>query len=52
MKIKSLAGRKCIIDGGFVKNVIRAADGKKIKFQKNDNVISFKTEADTEYLLK
>ncbi|MBO5935110.1 MAG: hypothetical protein J6Q94_06440 [Clostridia bacterium] len=52
VKIRSLAGRKCTVDCGFVKNVIRVVDGKKIKFQKNDNVISFKTDVDTEYLLK
>lgn len=52
LKIKSLAGRKCTLDAGDIKAVVRSSDGKKIKFQKKDIVISFNTEVDTEYTLK
>lgn len=51
LRIKSLAGRKCVVECEIVRSVVRASDRKKIKFSKKDGIVTFSTECDTEYIL-
>lgn len=51
LKIKSLAGRKCVVECDDIKAVVRASDRKKIKFSKKDGFVTFNTENETEYIL-
>lgn len=51
LKIKSLAGRKCVVECENISAVMRASDRKKIKFSSQNGVVEFKTDADTEYVL-
>ena len=51
LKIKSLAGRKCVVDCGDIKHVIRESDKKEISFKKEGNTVSFETQTDTTYVL-
>lgn len=51
LKIKSLAGRKCVVECEGIKSVVRVSDRKKIKFSKKDGIVCFNTESDSEYIL-
>lgn len=51
LKIKSLAGRKCVVVCDNIKSVIRTSDRKKIKFSKKNGVIAFNTDSESEYIL-
>ncbi len=51
VKIKSLNGRKCTVENSNIKSVIRASDKKEIHYTSDGNIISFETQADTEYIL-
>ena len=51
LKIKSLAGRKCVVECENINSVIRASDRKKIKFRRENGFVEFKTETDIEYIL-
>ncbi len=51
LKIKSLKGRKCIVECSEIKSVVRESDKKEIPFRKEGNTVSFETQADTVYVL-
>ena len=51
LKIKSLKGRKCVVESPETKSVIRESDRTEIPFSKNGNCISFETQADETYTL-
>ena len=51
LKIKSLKGRRCVIECDDIKNVIISENKKKVKFSKKENIVEFNTIADTEYIL-
>ena len=51
LRIRSLAGRNCVVECDSVDAVIRASDKKKIKFKRTQNCIEFKTENNTDYIL-
>ena len=51
LKIKSLMGRQCTVECDRISRIIVADTGKKIKFKKDSNIVTFKTNADTEYIL-
>ena len=49
--IKSLRGRKCTVQCGGIKSVVRKSDNSDVAFEKKGNLILFETQADTEYVL-
>ena len=51
LKIKSLKGRKCFVESSEIKNIIRQSDKKKVPFTKENDIISFETEANEVYVL-
>ncbi len=51
LTIKSLMGRKCVVQCDGIKSVINKADNKKIAFDVVGNVVSFETDKDAEYIL-
>ncbi len=51
LRIKSLKGRRCIVECEGIKSVIRKADNKEILFERKDNTVSFETQQDAEYIL-
>lgn len=51
LKIRSLRGRLCKVDCGKVSGIIVADTGKKVKFTKEGNLVTFKTSPDTNYIL-
>lgn len=52
LKIRSLAGRKCVVECSGIKTIIIADNKKKVKFKKTGNIVEFNTKPDTEYVLK
>ena len=51
LTIKSLKGRKCTVECEGVKSVIRKSDKTEIPFTKAENVVSFETQVEEEYIL-
>lgn len=51
LKIKSLKGRACCVEGTDIKSVIRESDKKEIPFTRNGDTVSFETQADATYIL-
>ncbi len=51
LKIKSLKGRKCVVEYPETKSVIRESDRTEIPFSKNGNCISFETQENETYTL-
>ena len=51
LKIKSLKGRKCIVECEGVKSVINKADNTEISFERKGNTVTFETQPDAEYIL-
>ncbi|MBQ4604733.1 MAG: hypothetical protein IJB16_09035 [Clostridia bacterium] len=51
LKIKSLKGRTCNVECANIKSVVRESDKKEIPYERNGNAVSFKTQADTTYIL-
>lgn len=50
LKIKSLMGRNCVVEGSDIKE-IKKSDGTAINFSRNGNTVCFETEANEEYKL-
>ena len=50
LSIKSLTGRKCVIDCADIKSVTKP-DGSAVSFSRNGNTVCFETEANEEYKL-
>ncbi len=51
LKIKSLKGRKCTVECSDVTCIVRESDKKEISMRKENNTISFETEAGEVYIL-
>ena len=51
LEIKSLKGRKCIVECEDIKSVISKADNKEIPFERKGDVVVFDTQENTEYVL-
>ncbi len=51
LRITSLKGRICSVDCPDIKTVVRESDKKEVPFRKDGNIVSFETEANTDYLL-
>lgn len=51
LKIKSLRGRKCTVECGGIRSVLRESDKTEIPFAKDGNTVVFDTEADNTYIL-
>ena len=51
LKIKSLKGRKCVVECGEIKSVTNEKDQKSVPFRKDGNTVSFETQADATYVL-
>ena len=49
LKIKSLMGRECTVEGEAIKSVAKA-DGSAVSFARNGNTLFFETQADEEYI--
>ncbi|MBR5562243.1 MAG: hypothetical protein IKW12_03745 [Clostridia bacterium] len=52
LEIKSLMGRKCVVECPDIKQIIRKSDSKPIPCTQNGNTVSFETHPDEVYLLK
>ena len=51
LAIKSLRGRKCTVQCDGISSVVRKSDGADVSYEKKGDIISFMTDADTEYVL-
>ena len=51
LKIKSLMGRKCNVECSDIKCIVRESDNAKIEFKKENNTVSFETQANETYIL-
>lgn len=51
LKIKSLRGRKCTVECNGITDVIRESDNTAVYFKKENNTVSFETQADETYIL-
>ena len=51
LKIKSLKGRNCTVQCDEIKSVLRKGDNKEIPYNRTGDTVSFKTQADEEYIL-
>ncbi len=51
LKIKSLKGRTCTVECGGIKAVINKADNAEIPYNRTDDIVSFETRENTEYIL-
>ncbi len=51
LKIKSLMGRKCVVEGSDINSVIRSSDNVAIAFEKNGSFVTFETNKEEEYTL-
>ncbi|MBR5232762.1 MAG: hypothetical protein IKW03_01000 [Clostridia bacterium] len=51
LKIKSLKGRNCSVESDMISRIQIADSGKKVRFTKEGNIITFNTKPDTEYVL-
>lgn len=49
--VKSIEGRNCKVDCADIKRILRNTDKKEIPFNKDGNIVSFRTEKNTEYVL-
>lgn len=51
LKIKSLKGRNCSVESDMISCIQISDSGKKVRFTKEGNIITFNTKPDTEYVL-
>ncbi len=51
LSIKSLMGRKCVVQCDGIKSVINKADGKKVAYELKGKTVTFETKKDAEYIL-
>lgn len=51
LKIKSLKGRNCSVKCSDIKSVLRKSDNAEIPYKKTGDTVSFKTQAEEEYIL-
>ena len=51
LKIRSLKGRECTVECRGIKSVVRESDKKEQPFKRDEDKVTFETDADSAYIL-